>query len=177
MAEIKKGKKLSVLACLILLVVFVGVVWSAVRWWTVSPNLDRNGYQAVFLEGNQQYFGHLRNITTRYPYISDVYYVRQEGPSDPQNPASNKFTLMKFGNEIHGPKDVIYLNKDKILFWENLRDDSQVVQGIAREKAQRAAGVTAPVQQQQQATAPVAQPTPAAVPAAALAPKPAPVRK
>ena len=45
--------------------------------------------------------------------------------------------LIKFGNEIHGPEDVMYLNWEAVLYWETLKQDSQVVQSILKEKAQR----------------------------------------
>lgn len=164
MAEAKKRNKVSALACFVLFVIIACVIAHGVWQYVVAPKVEKNSYQAVFLEGNQQYFGHLHNITTRYPYLTDIYYVRQDGVSDPQNPANNKFTLFKLGTEIHGPKDEMYLNKSKILFWENLRDDSQVVQGIAKEKAQRASGVVTPQAEQ---------PAPVAAPAPAPAAKPA----
>lgn len=46
--------------------------------------------------------------------------------------AKTGLTLVKLGEEIHGPADEMKLNKDQILFVENLRDDSQVVAAIKR---------------------------------------------
>lgn len=102
------------------------------------PAIDPNVYQAVFFENNQQYFGHLHNINSKMPYLTDIYYVRTQGPV-PENPQQQQFTLIKLGNEIHGPEDVIYFNWDRVLYWENLRSDSEVVKGIYKEKAQRVA--------------------------------------
>lgn len=71
------------------------------------------------------------------PYLTDIYYVRTQGPMA-ENPAQQQFTLIKLGNEIHGPQDMMYFNWDRVLYWENLRPDSEVVKGIYKEKAQRA---------------------------------------
>lgn len=102
------------------------------------PKIDPNVYQTVILEGAQQYFGHLHNIHTKYPYLSDIYYVKVQELNQ-ADPEQSKFTLIKMGNELNGPEDTLYLNWNKVLFWENMKPDSKVVQGINREKAQRAA--------------------------------------
>ncbi len=140
-----------VVAVLVLLLLGIGVSTFKKRG---RPALDPNAYQAVFLNNNQQYFGHLQGIGTRYPTLSDIYYVRTQGPA-PENPAQQQFSLIKLGSEIHGPQDLMYLNWDHVTYWENLRADSEVVKGINKEKAQRALPQPAPV------------PVPAPVPAPA----------
>ncbi len=100
-----------------------------------APVIDGEAYQAVFFENGQEYFGHLKNIGTEYPYLTDIYYV-QSRPSN-ENPTERKNTLVKLGGELHGPEDVMYFNWDKIVFWENLKSDSEVVRGIAKAKIQR----------------------------------------
>jgi hypothetical protein len=107
------------------------------------PQVDPNVYQAVFLDNNQQYFGHLKNVGGRFPYLTDIYYVRMQGPVT-ENPGQQQFSLIKFGSEIHGPEDVMYINWDKVLYWENLKPESEVVKGIYKEKAQRANPTPAP---------------------------------
>ena len=90
-----------------------------------KERIDQTIYQAVFLEGNQIYFGKLRDIDSRYPILDEVYYVKLEG----EDATSGR--LVKLGEtEPHGPQDQMVINRDHILFWENLKDDSQVVQTI-----------------------------------------------
>ena len=91
-----------------------------------SGNLiDTDTYQAVFLSNNQIYFGHLINIDSQYPVLADVYYVRLEG-SD-----ATSGRLVRLGEgEPHGPKNEMIINRDHILFWENLNTDSKIVQTI-----------------------------------------------
>jgi len=38
--------------------------------------------------------------------------------------------LIKLGSEIHGPDDEMIVSKDQILFFENLKKDSQVSASI-----------------------------------------------
>lgn len=91
-----------------------------------SSNLiDSNTYQAVFLSNNQIYFGHLTNIDPQYPVLTDVYYVRLEG----SDAVSGRLVRLGEG-EPHGPKNEMIINRDHILFWENLNTDSKVVQTI-----------------------------------------------
>ncbi len=92
------------------------------------PNMavDRTTYQAVFLDNNQVYFGHLKNERSAHPVLSDVYYVRLN--SSPQDSQSGQ--LVKLGAEAHGPQNEMILNNFHVLFWENLRPDSQIIRTI-----------------------------------------------
>lgn len=136
------GAVIIVLAALLIGIYFA--VWKKQN----MPKVDPQSYQAVFLNNNQQYFGHLNNIETPYPYLTDIYYIQiQPGGNTATVPeGESKFTLIKLGNEIHGPQDVMYLNPQNILFWENLRADGQVMQGITKEKAQSSRTQTQPIQ-------------------------------
>ncbi len=84
---------------------------------------DPNTYQAIFLDNNQIYFGHLKNTGSDYVVLSDVYYVKvNEG-------GAGQFVKLGAG-EPHGPKDEMIINQDHILFWENLKIDSPVIKTI-----------------------------------------------
>ena len=85
--------------------------------------IDPLAYQAVFLANDQIYFGHLKNTSPDYLILHDVYYVKVD--------ESGAGQLVKLGAiEPHGPNDKMILNRDQILFWENLRADSQVTKTI-----------------------------------------------
>lgn len=89
--------------------------------------IDKTAYQAVFLTNDQIYFGRLKNISSDYLILSDVYYakVNEDGAGQ----------LVKLGaGEPHGPKDTMIINQDQVLFWENLNSDSPVVKAIQQEK-------------------------------------------
>lgn len=91
-----------------------------------------NEYQAVFLTNNQVYFGHVKKINRDYLQLENIYYFQaqqnvQNGQSKDQN---QQLSLNKLGNELHGPEDAMYIERKQILFWENLKNDSKVVQAI-----------------------------------------------
>ncbi len=92
--------------------------------------VDPEAYQAVFLTNDQIYFAHLRNIDSQYPILHDVYYVQigKMGNEKNEIPAGR---IVRLGEtESHGPRNEMILNRDHILFWENLNFDSPVVQSI-----------------------------------------------
>ena len=89
--------------------------------------IDSSVYQAVFLTNDQIYFGRLKNVSSDYLILSDVYYAKVD--------ESGAGQLVKLGaGEPHGPKDKMIMNKDQILFWENLTSDSPVVKAIQQGK-------------------------------------------
>lgn len=89
----------------------------------LGATIDTETYQAIFLTNNQIYFGRLKNISSDYLILSDVYYVKVKEDGAGQ--------LVKLGmGEPHGPKDEMVINQDQILFWENLKFDSPVVKTI-----------------------------------------------
>lgn len=101
-----------------------------------SSHINSNQYQAVFLTNNQVYFGKITQMNKSYLVLEDVFYV--ETPStDTQTTASNaNYTLRKLGtNELHSPEDKMVINREQVTFWENLKDDGQVVTKINEYKA------------------------------------------
>ncbi len=100
-----------------------------------GTSIDSTTYQAVFLDNNQIYFGHLKNVNSQFPELTDVYYV-QLSESVPANSKGNKKLVptgrvIKLGEvETHGPKNIMIINRNHILFWEDLRPDSQIIQAI-----------------------------------------------
>jgi len=117
---------------LIVLIILI----AAVILWRIfffgSTAMDSSKWQAVFLNNGQVYFGHLDEAQKDYIHITNVFYLRAAQTLQPlssSTPAPS-FELVKLGGELHGPEDAIYLEKSSVLFWENMKPDSQVVQAI-----------------------------------------------
>lgn len=95
-------------------------------------------WQAVFLSNGQVYFGHLKNQTKQYLVLTDVYYLVVDQQAKLQSPKEAdvgqkddpKLTLVKLGKELHGPTDELKINRDHVLFYEEMKDDSKVVAAI-----------------------------------------------
>lgn len=100
-----------------------------------SQFVDKKKYQAVFLNGGQVYFGKIGEFNGKYLTLSDIYYLRVNQQVQPgQTTSQNDVSLAKLGNELHGPEDRMVINKTEIQFWENLKDDGQVVKAITEYK-------------------------------------------
>ncbi len=97
------------------------------------PSVSEAKWQAVFLTNNQVYFGHLQNYDRGYAALRGIYYLQAQPPVQPEQAAPN-MNLVKFGSELHGPEDMMFIPKNQILFWENMRADSQVVRTIENAK-------------------------------------------
>lgn len=97
------------------------------------PPIPDDKWQAVFLENGQVYFGKLSDINSTYANLTDVFYLRAGDTLGVDN-ASQNINLVKLGGEFHRPDDTIYIPKAKILFWENLTNESPVVKTIINSK-------------------------------------------
>lgn len=109
---------------------------------------EKDKYQAVFLNGGQVYFGKATDLNDKYLRLVDIYYLRvnqQVQPSeegqDPINATGeDDISLVKLGCELHGPKDEMLINRDQLVFWENLKSDGQVAEAIADYKTENPEG-------------------------------------
>ncbi|HTE58676.1 MAG TPA: hypothetical protein VK694_08125 [Verrucomicrobiae bacterium] len=101
-----------------------------------SRYVHKDRLQAVFLTGGQVYFGKIRALNSSYVGMTDIYYLRvnQQVQPNQQNANSNQqqdISLVKLGCELHGPQDQMLINRDQVIFWENLKDDGQVAKAVA----------------------------------------------
>jgi hypothetical protein len=123
---------LFVLIALILVVLFVrsqlqrpGV--SALFAQNAADLIDRASYQAVFLTNGSTFFGRLQQQGDDWFVLSDVFYLTTSQDGGTQ--------LIKRGSEPQGPREPMIIPRDQILFIENMKDDSDVVNLIRRFKS------------------------------------------
>lgn len=98
------------------------------------PRVSNSKWQAVFFSNGQVYFGHLENYNWKYVRLKDIYYLRVAEPLQQGQKETPSLNLVKLGSELHGPEDAMFIPKDKIIFWENLKDSSRVVEAISSAK-------------------------------------------
>lgn len=115
------------------IVLMVGVMYGN------QPSPKSGQFQAVFLTNGQVYFGHLKDANTKDPILTDIYYLQSQtaqpnSSSTTSKTSNSQLSLVKLGNELHGPEDQMNMKSDQILFWENLKDSSKVVQAIKNNK-------------------------------------------
>lgn len=169
------GKNLGIIIAAVIIILLAGLVLFRDKLSSKSDEMSSKGangaYQAVFLSNGQVYFGKLMKGGREYLKLSDIFYLQVTPVQGPQTEPKQQpqLQLVKLGNELHGPVDEMSINKEHVLFFEDLKDDGKVVQAIKEYKANPNRGATgngsqtqqqpqsqqAPVQQQQ--TAPPAQ--------------------
>jgi hypothetical protein len=87
-------------------------------------------YAAILLDNGQVYYGKLVNAGSRFPELTDVYYVQSQVNPDTKA-VSN--TLVRRGNEWHGP-DRMFLNERHVVLIEPVGTGSKVAQLIEADK-------------------------------------------
>ncbi len=115
-----------------------------------SQYVKSGDMQAVFLNGGQVYFGQIGTINDEYMTLSNIYYLRVNQQVQPgQTESSNDVSLVKLGCELHGPQDQMVINNDQVIFWENLKNDGQVVKAVQEYVKQNPNGQNCNTEQQQ----------------------------
>ncbi|MFA6410271.1 MAG: hypothetical protein WCW26_01710 [Candidatus Buchananbacteria bacterium] len=147
----KKGKRGSwlkgLITLIVVLVIICGGIYLIISYTGVGGNLFsatqlRGSWQAVFLTNGQVYFGKVAKIDKDSVILKDIYYLQvvtkplqqsQGGDTTAQadQQQEQRLTLIKLGNEIHGPKDEMIINRSHVVLMEDLKDDSRVVQAIS----------------------------------------------
>lgn len=89
--------------------------------------------QAIFLTNGQVYFGEISKTNSKWIELKDIYYLQVQQPlqqKDPKEQQQPQISLVKLGNELHGPVDKMKINRDHILFYEDMKDESKVNDAI-----------------------------------------------
>ena len=155
-----RGKLLKIfqfalLVCISVLV--AGILLSIATYKKNSEDryVDSSKYQAVFLNGGQVYFGKIIELNKSSLVLSNIYYLRVNQQVQPgKENQQNNFTLAKLGCELHRPQDVMVVNKEQVIFWENLKDEDgeNTVPGAIKKYIASTNGAQNCDQQQQPAT-------------------------
>lgn len=116
-----------------IIVVLIGILGvGAYILFSQTPKAE--GYSAVFLTNGQVYFGNIVKQNSGTIVLENIYYL-QTNTSEPNAEVTEaNMSLVKLGNELHGPTDEMRINRDHVLFTETLRDDSKVVQAITSQQ-------------------------------------------
>lgn len=121
---------------IVVLVILGGSVWWYCR---THRGYDPERYSAVFLTNDQVYFGHIQSLRGNTLILSDVYYLKAKAdvidPKAENTEATAKLSLIKLGDELHGPENQITINREHVLFYETMKDDSVIRKAIADDEA------------------------------------------
>jgi len=116
----------------VVLLVVAGGSYFGYRQYRINKN-HQGVRQAVFLTNGQVYFGYLSDLEKQVTVLKDIYYLKaQNALQSGTNPDATKLSLIKLGEELQGPKDVMYINRDQILFYEDMKDSSKINDAITK---------------------------------------------
>lgn len=128
------GLRSMKIASVVLLFSVTILIVALVSFLALQRNTDEKDYvandkmQAVFLNGGQVYFGKIINLNEKYIRMTGIFYLRVNQTVQPkdeeQQAAQNNISLVKLGCELHRPDSEMLINRDQVVFWENLKDDS-----------------------------------------------------
>ncbi len=130
---VKKNQFIAILLAVVLVTVFC--VWLYKK--NYSSKQTSRLRQAIFLTNGQVYFGYTKNYSDQMLELKEVYYLRTQDflqPSSEQSDSEDKkkISLVKLGSELHGPTDHMYINRDQIMFIEDMRQDSKINDAITK---------------------------------------------
>jgi hypothetical protein len=155
--KIKSAKWLNVASIALLFGITVIIIGLLLQIALSDANkeekyIDNTKMQAVFLNNGQVYFGKITELNSKYVNMGNIYYLRVNQQVQPgRQPSQNDVSLVKLGCELHGPQDLMTINREQVTFWENLKDDGQVTKAIAEYVKQNPNGQNCEQQAQQQA--------------------------
>jgi len=127
----------SVILLFCITVLIVAIVWLLALGGAKPEGsyVDKSKLQAVFLNGGQVYFGSISNLNEKYIRLGNIYYLRVNQQVQPDTKSSqssqNDISLVKLGCELHGPTDEMLINREQVIFWENLKSDGQVAKAVS----------------------------------------------
>lgn len=136
----QRKNKLAMTKWLGLLLVVIVVAGLAIGIFKYSggageDGIDHSKYQAVFLSNgtitNNVYFGKLERMSDGYYKLNDAFYVKAAATTE-ENKDSNDITLTKLGSELYGPQDTLIIPREQVLYYQNMKDDSQVTEAIKK---------------------------------------------
>ncbi len=135
-----KSLMMMVVAVVVIIVLVMGgwLAWSNMGG---DAGVKSGQYQAVFLTNGQVYFGKVSDTSKGYVKLTDIFYLQVQQSVQPADKtktdnSQSQVSLAKLGSELHGPEDTMYISRQQVLFWENLKNDGKVVQAINSYKQQ-----------------------------------------
>lgn len=130
------GKAVLVFAILI----FVSIlIFTSISLWqngTVRNTIQllkyRGSYQAVFLTSGQAYFGNITEISDEYIIIKKPFSIKvqQKQTDEDAQVSQSEIKLLSIEDEFYQPEGYMLIEKNAILFIEELKDSSQIIEII-----------------------------------------------
>lgn len=133
-----RGGWIIVVAILIAATAVGWALWYKMGSSATSVPIEKDKYQAVFMSNGEILFGKLTTLDAAHVELSEVFYIRSNvndataTESEDAQTEDSDMQLIKRGEEVHGPEDAMIINRDQVLYYENLKPSSKVSQLIQK---------------------------------------------
>jgi len=130
------GRAIFVFAILIFVLV---LIFTGVSMWqngTVKNTIQvfkyKDTYQVVFLTSGQAYFGNITEITNEYIVMENPFSIKvqQTQAGEEGQSTGSEIKLLSIEDEFYQPEGYMLIEKSAILFIEELKDSSQIIEII-----------------------------------------------
>jgi hypothetical protein len=98
-------------------------------------SVDNDRYQAVHVADGRVFFGKIEHIDSHFIRLAEAYYTPSASTVAAGDDAANQNTnlsLIKAGEEVYGPDGNVLLQIEQVVYWENLKSDSKLLQAIGK---------------------------------------------
>lgn len=148
-ARNKGSKKIItwIISLVVIVIIIFGALYSVSKFTKFNvlglSKFDSSDMSAVFLSSGEVYFGTIKSsIRKQYVTLDDIYYIRVSPKLQNQAPlregdvgedSKQQLTLVQLGSELHKPMNYMKINRDHIIFIEDLSKDSSVIKAIEKQ--------------------------------------------
>lgn len=134
------GKKMVPVSVYIVVLAFMLGIVALLIYRAVAPaaGLDTSKYQIVTLTTGESFIGKLSGLNRDYVVLENVYY--QQNPttqSDTATPDSQQVTVLRLSDSVAKPENTMRIARDQLVHWENLSNDSKIIQAIKQDSPAR----------------------------------------
>ncbi|MDQ4005617.1 MAG: hypothetical protein M3135_04855 [Actinomycetota bacterium] len=120
----------------ILVGIAIGALIGWLVWLAVRPEapfdgtIDETRWQAVFLENERAYFGHLEQEGEDYYLLRDAFFIQETPGEGEEAPPTRE--VVPVTDDFHAPEDNMLIAVEDVVVIQNLRPDSDVAEAIER---------------------------------------------
>jgi hypothetical protein len=117
-------------------------VASAGRSFAERKYVDSSRLQVVSLANGLVYIGRITALNNDYVRLADTFFITPSQAvqgSDKQAQVVN-YDLVKPGCEIFGLEDEMVINREQLVFWENLKSDGKAAKAVEEYRKQNPDG-------------------------------------
>jgi len=126
-------KKIGLISIGILVFLFFVFLWfgppNLLSWQTMRAVYTNNWY-AIYLDNGQVLYGQIEGLNRNTMKLTNIYYIQS---IEVDGKTTNNLTRRGV-NEISGPENYLFVNRDHVTYWEQVGENSQVMNIINQQK-------------------------------------------